>query len=192
MSARAIALAALLGALVACVVHRQSEQYACTTNRDCKDMRVCTDGYCVDRLTEVCPAPCTSCDLTTMTCNVDCSAGQPCGDLQCPAGFACAVKCSAQGCGNIDCALASRCTVTCTGSSACRAIDCGRARCEVSCSGQQACSTVDCSASCACDVDCNGSASCPLQHCPAPLCSTAGAGSVCTSAPPGCDQCFSP
>jgi len=191
MTPRAAAVTALFAMLAACAVHRQSEPYACTTNRDCKEPRVCAEGYCVDRLTGTCPAPCTSCDLTTMSCDVECGAAQPCGDVRCPAGFNCTVKCSSGGCGAIDCAQASACTVTCTGAAACGEIQCGSARCAASCSGARACSSIDCGASCACDVACNGSA-CPIQTCPV-LCSVAtGAGPVCSSTPPGCDQCFSP
>lgn len=199
MKAFAIVLSLAMFGLAAlsatsCLVNRRSETYACTSNSDCDNDRSCENGYCVE---DPCPSPCSSCDLTDRTCQIECSANKPCGDVKCPVGFRCTIQCSnANACGNIDCAEGNGCDITCGGGLSCQGINCGANACDITCNGTAACPSIDCANSCKCDVDCsNTTNSCPSISCPL---STAGKpcnqdgvpGEVCDStAGPACSKC---
>jgi hypothetical protein len=183
-----------LAATTSCWVHRKSDDLACNTTGDCRNGGTCENGYCLGGTSNGCPAPCTSCDLGHLTCEVDCAQGQLCGALHCPAGFQCTIKCSAGACGDIDCAAAQSCDIECQGAGACHNINCGPGACSISCSAQ-ACSAVDCMASCACDVSCPNPNTCPIMSCPTvfgtgALCTRQGIpGARCDSSQSDCDTC---
>lgn len=177
-----------------CSVDRHSSDFTCTSDSDCKDStRTCDRGYCVESSSDGCPSPCTSCDLTDLSCRIDCSASKPCGNVQCPLGFACTIRCSnASACGSIDCAQGASCDISCDGALACGGINCGFGQCSVDCAGTDACQTIDCVTSCACDVRCNNPEACPPPSCPPGLTyCTRGAvpGATCDSSQDGCDRC---
>jgi len=191
---RIVALVALGVVPIGCWVSRRSEGYACTHSSDCDASRTCDNGYCVLRQPE-CPSGCTSCDLTAMTCRIECTAGKPCGDVTCPAGFDCTVRCNNSGaCGDVTCGAGKSCDISCSGQGSCQAIDCATTRCHVQCSGAAACPFIGCANACRCDVTCGNPAACPGMACPrvgASFCTSDGtAGGVCD---PGfdsqCDRC---
>jgi hypothetical protein len=196
-----VLVAAGLAALAAsCSVHRVSDGFACDpagNGSPCASGRVCRQGFCVESSggTDACPSQCTSCDVGDRTCEIDC-AGKPCGNVQCPAGYDCTIRCTNGGtCGGVDCAQAHSCDVTCTGPAACGNLDCGAQQCRIRCSGSLACAMIDCTASCSCDVVCSSpAASCPNRACPAGalgLCTEDGtAATPCNSDPPGCGLCL--
>lgn len=186
-----------LGALstASCLVSRRSEGYACSTSSDCRDPdRTCENGYCVR---SPCPSPCTVCDLTDKTCEIDCTVqSKPCGAIQCPAGFDCTIRCTKPNvCGDIDCSQSNSCDITCSATSACGAINCGPHACDISCSGTSACPMIDCADSCQCDVSCNNttnvcpSISCPLGPTGQPCTGTGTVGENCDSSEPACNTC---
>jgi len=186
-----------LGALPAttCSVDRHSSEFACTSDSDCKDTtRTCDQGYCVERASNNCPSPCTSCDLSNGTCQITCNAGRPCGNVQCPFGFDCTIKCNnANACGSIDCVPGTSCDITCNNGLACGPINCGFGECSVDCNGTSACQTVDCFTSCKCDVKCNSVTDCAPPSCPpGPTFCTQDEipGATCDSSPDGCDRCI--
>lgn len=177
-----------------CFVHRVSEDFACQVNRDCADGRVCDQGFCIEAAS-LCPSPCTSCDVDARFCRIDCTAGRPCGNLQCPAGYDCEIRCNNSGaCGAIDCAAAASCDIDCAGPASCGNLHCGAGECAIRCQGTGACPSVDCAASCACDVACNQPAWCPSMACPTtvlgPCTQEGSAGAPCDSTEPGCGLCF--
>lgn len=181
-------------AMTSCAVNRRSDALACTTSADCHDNRTCDRGYCVERVGD-CPSPCTSCDPGNKTCKIECSAGKPCGDVQCPSGYDCTIDCnSANACGSIDCVPGTKCDISCAGARSCGPINCGPTECKVDCSGLAACPSIDCAAACSCDVDCNNATACPSMSCPQSLdycAKTTAAGQVCDSgASPLCDRCL--
>ena len=193
-----IILLAILGlgslSTTSCSVTRQSERYRCEVDSDCEMGRSCDHGYCVQ---VPCPSQCSSCDLSSMSCKIDCTSNKPCGDVQCPAGFDCTIRCNDSGaCGDIDCAQGDGCEVHCARAASCGAINCGGNECDIDCSGMSACPSIDCAASCKCDVSCND----PTTECPMISCPQRG-GSYCSdgklpnepcdsSASPPCDRCM--
>jgi len=178
----AIALAMMTVPAASCLVSNRAPDFECSTTTDCTDGRICTSGYCVvGEEQEDCPSPCTSCDLGTMDCTVDCSEGS-CGDLTCPTGFDCTVNCDAGSCGDIDCGGAESCTVNCEGGGACGNVTCGAGECDIDCQGGSACGDVSCADSCQCDVTCANATSCGTVSCP-----TSDTGDPCTDAD-GCDS----
>jgi hypothetical protein len=189
-----------LGSLSAtsCLVTRRSEGYACNTTSDCDDNRTCEDGYCVQvQSANGCPSVCPDCDMAAQTCDITCSAGKPCGSLQCPQGFRCTIRCtSSNSCGDIDCAAGHGCEINCGGASSCKNINCGEKPCDITCNGPASCPSIDCASSCKCDVDCNNtdtacpSISCPLDALGKPCTKNATAGETCdSSAHTSCDKC---
>jgi hypothetical protein len=190
----AIAMAAALGLLpAACSVNRLSDQFACTTDRDCHDGRSCDQGFCVEA---ACPPGCTSCDLDAHTCNFACSAAGPCGHIHCASGYDCTVRCDgADACDQIDCSDGHSCDIQCAAGQACGEIDCSGHACNIACSADGACRFIDCGDACRCDVDCKTAAACDHMACPVAddgtICTVGNQiGGVCTSmATPGCDTC---
>jgi hypothetical protein len=205
MSKAATALVVVLAAAglaalstASCSVHRLSDGYACNpagTGSECGSGRFCDQGFCVEGgSTEGCPGQCTTCDVEDKTCRIECNAGNPCSNVQCPAGYDCTIRCSNSGaCGIVDCAQAHSCDIDCSGSAACGPLNCGLQECSIRCAGMFACPLIDCAASCKCDVTCNNVASCPSMECPTALgpCTEQGsAGATCDSSQPGCDVCL--
>ena len=190
----ALGLVAAIAAIPACFTSRRSDAYACATTADCDASRVCLSGYCVVRDGASCPAVCASCDLVDLTCRIDCASGKSCGDIACPPGFDCTIRCGAGACGKVDCSQSLACDVSCSGGGACREVTCGAGRCDVACSGANGCAAVDCRSSCACDVSCNNGNSCGTMQCPmvgATACTRSGqAGAACDSTEASaCSRC---
>ena len=201
---------ALVFALAAsCSITHKSGDYACTKTSDCNSGRDCVGGFCVVAGSEIdapiilhdaprgdsgngCPANCSSCDVPTHSCIIDCANGSNCnGNVACPAGWTCDVKCDTDNsCRNgVSCAGTTSCKVECSGRSSCEDVVCGTGRCDVECTGQQSCQKqIVCGTSCGCDVRCQGSGSCPDQQvtCTSVACDL-GAG--CTSLPATCHTC---
>jgi hypothetical protein len=133
--------------LAACSVNRKSNGLICERNNDCQDGRRCDDGYCVaSSNNDDCPSRCSSCDVDRRTCEIDCDAGNACGDIDCPAGYSCTIKCSgARACGDINCGAGGSCDITCASAGACGEIDCElNCRCDVHCAGSGACGDMAC------------------------------------------------
>lgn len=196
-AALAVALAAIAALPASCTVHRVSDDYACTSDVDCKDGRFCDQGFCVHSASGACPDPCTSCDLDNRTCRIECTAGHPCGAVHCPVGFACTIRCNNAGaCGDVDCAAGRGCDLDCSGAASCGNVQCGAGACAVRCDGVAACPGIDCAASCRCDVDCTSPASeCPSLSCPraaGPCTENGSDGAPCSSSEPGCSACLGP
>ena len=189
-----LGFAGLAALPASCFVHRASDDYACGSDGDCKDGRVCDHGFCVTAASATCPSPCTSCSVADKTCRVDCNGNTPCGSVQCPAGYDCTIRCNnGSACGDIDCAAGSSCDIACLGGASCGNINCGAAECSIRCSGAGACPSVDCAASCSCDVSCNQSNECPSMSCPRDVgpCTESGSdGTPCDSSQPGCGLCL--
>ncbi|HEU4727605.1 MAG TPA: hypothetical protein VFT22_06945 [Kofleriaceae bacterium] len=175
-----------------CSVDRHSSEFACTSDGECADARICDQGFCVEA-ERACPSPCDDCSFSAMTCQIVCNAANPCGSVQCPAGFACTIRCGNPGaCASIDCAQATRCDISCNNAMACGPINCGSGECSVDCSGSESCQAVDCAGSCSCDVKCNNPMACPAPSCPmGPTQCTRNneLGAPCDSSQQGCDSC---
>lgn len=182
------ALAIQAAVVFSCSISHRTNDYACTSTADCNSGRVCSDGYCVVNGTELvdaftppkdgqnnhpdapntngCPDACTSCDVSTKQCTIDCNVdGSNCNDqVVCPAGWDCDVKCDTDNScrAGVACAGTTGCKVECTGRGSCEDVQCGTSRCEVDCIGSQTCrSAIECNQSCGCDVKCTGNQSCP-------------------------------
>ncbi|MCW5801435.1 MAG: hypothetical protein KIT31_03420 [Deltaproteobacteria bacterium] len=194
-----------------CSIHHRSDALACTNNRDCTEPgSKCEDGVCTqpngpgadaprpdaklppDASAPACPPECTSCNVNTMRCEIDCAS--PSADctkrITCPTGWDCDIACSGnQQCrAGVDCQKSRSCNVTCSGTASCRNVGCGPGPCNVQCTGQDACRTVACGPSCRCDVGCSGAARCENVSCPDFLCGTFEGG--CSSQFFGCSsQC---
>ena len=198
----------LLAVLGACSISHRSDQFACDDQNRCDPGKSCQDGFCVtmgtpgdgpvvdpdgspppDTLT--CPAQCTSCNLNTMTCTVDCNVSPAtCGAaINCPAGFNCNILCTRNDlCQNINCTQGESCNIVCKGNTTCKNVVCGPGKCDVDCTGMGSCRGVNCGDSCACDVSCGNNVSCLQVTCPDLQCSGFGL-ERCTSAPDGCHNC---
>ena len=145
---RARTLAALFGVTfaVACLVDRPSEDLTCSTTADCgrfPELRACIDHYCV---VQDCPDDCTACDESAKTCQVDCSSADDCsGDITCPDGWNCTIRCIGDGaCNDVNCQSGSQCSIVCMGDGACGDIRCDDAcQCDLDCVGG-ACSSMQC------------------------------------------------
>lgn len=180
--------------VASCSVHRLSDSFTCDPNGDgheCGSDRFCSQGFCVQT---DCPDQCSSCDVGERICRIQCTAGKPCGDVQCPAGYDCTIRCQNNGaCGAVDCAQAHSCDVECFGPGSCGNLNCGKNACAIDCSGTLACPMIDCAASCSCDVSCTGTSSCPSMACPmgslGPCTDQGSAGAPCNSNRAGCDVC---
>jgi len=206
-------LALLVTLLAACSINKRSDQFACETAQQCDRGQTCQDGFCVGGSPPtdsqepdpdgqlppdafVCPAQCTSCNLNTMTCTVDCNVSPTtCGNpINCPTGFNCNILCTKNElCQNINCSQGQSCKLECKGINTCRNVVCGPGECDITCTGNQSCRAVNCESSCACDVTCTPNTTCLTVDCPEltnqPFaCSGLNPGR-CTSAPEGCDTC---
>jgi hypothetical protein len=205
-------LAVAVGIASSCSITHKSDALACTKQSDCAGGRQCINGYCVvsgeidapapppDGMkiidADLCPAQCTKCEMSTMTCTIDCAGGGGCdATVTCPAGWNCNILCDV---GNscragVDCTQGASCDITCSGTSSCRGVVCGLGRCDVTCSGASSCRGVDCSESCACDVACSGPQSCAngAITCAHGFECRGGSTTIlgCTSMPNGCDTC---
>ncbi len=140
-----LALAAIVAA--SCSINHKSDDYTCTTQADCGPDRVCSGGYCVltgvqdakvdspttpppdariDAPMEMCPPQCTSCNVNTKQCNIDCAVTS-CTQaaIVCPAGWDCDIKCSTNNaCAmGVNCANAASCALTCSGQGSCRNVN---------------------------------------------------------------------
>ena len=174
---------------VACSVEHRSETFtACERASDCPNNQACTNNLCVasgvvDAPVVVdavgidalgCPSQCTSCNLGTMTCNVDCAISPAScnGLIACPTGWNCVIGCTTtNSCRNgIDCSMAKSCEINCSGMSSCRNIACGPGPCNTVCSGAQSCSGVSCGPSCSCNVQCQNQQACNQIACTALTC----------------------
>lgn len=191
-----------------CSINHKSGDFECTKQSDCVGGRTCNGGYCVfptgtidappgDTVVvdgaidgNACPAQCTSCDLGSHTCRVDCAVSSCNGPIVCPAGWNCDVACStASSCrAGVTCTGAGTCKIACTGTGSCRDLQCGSGKCDITCSGSNSCRNVACSPSCGCDVKCTpGVASCEGVTCTAIQCDTGlGCSSQITNS---CDTC---
>lgn len=184
-----------------CSVTHRSNEFACERTADCAFGRICTDGLCVSVLPvdagprdagSVCPAACTSCNVDTRSCRIDCDEPGSCTQaITCPAGWSCEVTCSADNsCRNgLDCSDALDCKVTCSGAASCRTVQCGTGRCDVECIGKDACRSVDCIDACACDVRCGDAALCADLTCKDLRCFPDTIDNGCSSLPRLCDTC---
>lgn len=173
----AVLLTALIAVATACAIDRRSDDFACSSSRDCNSGRSCIDNVCVLGVVDAapCPSNCSSCDVSARTCTIDCATANCAARVVCPAGWACNVKCNAENsCRNgVSCANTTSCSVECLGKSSCQDVVCGAGKCTVDCSGEQSCRNVACGSSCACDVTCGGSSSCRGQLlCTQPTCGT--------------------
>jgi len=193
-----------------CSISKKSGDFACTKQTDCNDGRVCSDGFCVISGTQEidaatpgdghagdsgngCPSQCSSCNVQTKSCVIDCAAGANCNDIACPAGWSCDVKCNVEGAcrAGISCTGSTGCTIECTAKNTCAGIVCGTGPCDVECSGVQSCRQVTCGPSCACDVRCTGSQSCTQGiACTSVACRTSATAPGCTSEPLACHSCM--
>jgi len=201
----------LIALVAACSINHRSDEVACVFDNDCGgNGKVCRDNQCVGGTDTdggpkkdapppkpdafVCPFPCTSCEMSTNTCIVDCSVNpNACeGQVVCPAGFNCDIRCSTDNsCRNgVNCTMGIDCTIECTGVSSCRGLVCGTGACKVGCNALDACRNVQCGNACACDTECSNGARCENIFCkqgPNGLCKFTFGG--CTSQLDGCNTC---
>ena len=210
------AVIGLLAFLTACSINHRSDEVACIVDSDCGGGgKTCHNNQCIGEDggkpdpdakpgkdtplppdAFVCPQPCTSCDSSTMTCTVDCSitATGCAGQVVCPPGFNCDIKCNVDNaCRNgVNCTAGLDCGVECSGGSSCRGVVCGTGICKVGCGGFDSCRNVNCGQACACDVECGQLARCEAITCKL---GTNGFscrpqfGNGCTSAPDSCNTC---
>ena len=201
-----------LCALAACSINHRTDQLACERQTDCDNGQTCSEGFCLvvgnpsdgpgpdpdgpKPDSQTCPTQCTSCQLATMTCTVDCNQSPATcqAAINCPAGFNCNILCTRNDvCSSINCSQAASCKIECKGNSTCDNVTCGPGPCDINCIGGQACGAVDCDSSCACNVACGNNAGlCLNVSCPDPdgpgTCSGLGPGR-CTSERDGCNTC---
>jgi len=96
------------------------------------------------------------------TCEIDVTTT---GDVTCPAGMPCVIKCNATGAcnGTIDCSAATKCTIDCDASTTCNLahFNCHGADCTIVCHATNTCnlSTIDVTQS-QCDLQCCASNTC--------------------------------
>ncbi len=144
----------------------------------------------IDGNPNVCPAQCSSCDIPSHTCKIDCAVTSCNGAVVCPPGWNCDVACSTTGsCRNgVTCTGTGSCKIACSGANSCRDLQCGSGKCDITCTGSTSCRNVACSPSCGCDVKCSpGVAACEGVSCTAIQCDT-GLGCSSTNVQ-SCDTC---
>jgi hypothetical protein len=200
-------LVLLVALLASCSIDHRSDQYACKVSSECGDGRVCDNGFCIVAGSidaprgdaprpggdggGNCPAPCTSCNVQTKTCNVNCQLTNCTNAITCPAGYKCDIDCNTDNaCRNgVSCQTAAACAIECSAKSSCEDVQCGPGPCQVACSGPSSCRDISCGNSCACDVTCTGNQSCQSGiQCTSFACrSMTGLG--CTSVPAFCHSC---
>lgn len=174
ITAVAVAAISAICGLAACAVNHRSSDFACQTQNDCRDGRICLDNLCVRSNdvppdapqfpdASVCPSQCTSCNTAQKTCTIDCPGSGDCDSLVlCPNGWSCNVLCGGQNsCSNgVSCFGATSCTVTCSGRQSCKTVSCGLGNCKIGCTGPGSCgNSVVCGPG-MCGVDCTGLNSC--------------------------------
>ena len=211
--------AALTFAIIgSCSVNHRSGDYACAKQSDCASPRVCEQGFCTvppgvpidgppstvdghlnqdasthpDASSNICPSICTSCDLGSHKCKIECNLNpSSCnGTVTCPDGFDCNIDCNTpNACRNgVDCTNAAACAITCVGTGSCRGLQCGDGPCSVFCTGSSSCRGIACNGSCACDVECGSISLCQDISCPGLACDTVTGG--CNLTGPGCNTCM--
>jgi hypothetical protein len=210
-----VALSTLLAiAIASCLITDRSQNFACTSTSMCATGRTCVAGFCVegngvpmdapvvidgmmitpDSPESSCPPACTTCDITHMTCTIDCKTSGTCGSaVTCPTGYACNIECNGPGAcrSGVDCTNATACEIECSGDLSCSGIECGSGACDVSCSGSDSCRVgtqttgVDCMSSCDCVVSCTGAESCVDVTCPTG-CETGTLPTGCEDTSPDC------
>ena len=202
-----LALLAMLAC--ACSINHRSGDFSCTKTSDCSTGRTCDNGFCIvpgsidapqNDATKGggdgnnCPPGCTSCNVATKQCTIDCSLpGSNCGSqITCPANYKCDVQCKGDNAcrSGVNCAFATLCTVECIGTSSCRNVMCGAGRCDIMCEGSGSCqSNISCGNSCGCDITCTGPNSCQnLPSCTSAACILLNPRG-CTSQPANCHSC---
>jgi len=194
---RALLVATII--VAACIPTSKSEEFTCTSQADCRDGRMCSEGYCVFGTSPMdapngCPPGCDDCNVSLKTCSIECRTPGACTQVECPAGYECDIVCESNACPVINCTGAAGCTIDCQGDESCPAIACGAGYCDIECD-DDACGQISCGASCACDVNCQavGGGRCGTQACPTSgndECTDTGTpAGDCTSSAPGCDMC---
>jgi hypothetical protein len=206
MSARVLAVFAVVVALAGCKLDRRSGAYACDTQADCDDGRTCDDGWCVEvgggdggavadadpdqpdadpnqpdagpDAAFVCPGACSSCNAENV-CIMACPTLGACADqVVCPPGVACKVECEGDNscAAGVDCTDAASCRIECNGAGSCAQ----RLLC-----GQGQC-IVECPGtdSCTAGTDCSASCAC-VTNCAASACD---APSACVNEEPQCND----
>lgn len=178
-------IAAVTAALVigSCSIQHRSGDFACETSADCAFGRICSDHVCVSTLPpdagtdapsrdagQVCPSQCSTCDVGSHTCLIDCgsSPDKICDSrLVCPAGWNCKINCNGQNAcsSGVDCSEAASCDLTCLGRNSCKQVDCGTGKCNLDCIGIDSCRDIDCLSACACDVFCGDQSLCAQVTC---------------------------
>jgi hypothetical protein len=208
LAALGFVLACCLVVAAGCSVSHRSGDFACKTTADCSRDRTCVEGLCVVSAVDagakadgppigdaaVCPSQCTSCNVATKSCTIDCAlSGNACNQaITCPAGWDCIIGCSTNGsCRNgINCQNSKSCTITCGAAQSCRNVSCGAGPCNIDCAGNGSCRDVSCGASCACDVTCRINSACLNLTCKSPPdCTGPLPFGGCTSQNPGCNTC---
>jgi hypothetical protein len=205
-----------------CSVQHRSQDFACTDPSQCATGRTCINGFCVDNSPAdaatgdgnlpgdgnspfpdapgSCPQPCTSCDLGSMTCTIDCLLDPTvcASEVDCPPGYKCNILCNDNNActAGVHCDQATACVINCTGKSSCADVVCGPGACTIACSGSDSCTSdnagdaIDCSTSCACEVTCTGQRSCfGTVACPDGCNSVSTNGVGCEDTTSGCNSC---
>lgn len=199
----AVVVGTMIAVTGSCSINHRSDGFACTTNSDCTDGRVCNDGFCIvagsidasrgdaqrGDAGGNCPGMCTSCNTSLKTCTIDCQQTNCTNIVTCPTGYKCDIQCNADNsCRNgINCGGAASCSIDCISKESCQGVVCGPGPCDVACMGPATCKNVACSNSCACDVLCTGNQSCQQGISCSSLACTSGSG--CTSVPALCHSC---
>jgi hypothetical protein len=220
-----IAMFAAFAAFViatSCAVQHRSQDFACTTSDQCATGRMCINGFCVDNspadaakddgvvgsdgkakpdAAVSCPPQCTSCDVATKVCTIDCNTHPAicAAEVVCPIDYTCNIECNAgSACSaGVNCAQAKACTLECSGKSSCSGVMCGPGACTVTCSGSASCAgnnggdAINCSSSCACSVMCTGTESClGVVDCPIGCASVSSGGGIgCQDTTANCNTC---
>lgn len=186
---------AVLALCAGCAINHRSGDYACGSQSDCNSGRECINGFCIvpgsiDASADGCPSRCSSCNLATHTCSIDCAVTSCAAKVACPVGWACAVKCNVDGaCSNgVSCAGTTSCSVDCSAKNTCSDVACSTGKCAVNCAGERSCRAVKCNSSCACDVKCSGARSCDALQCYPAQCTTAQPAG-CTALSINCHTC---
>ena len=158
-----------------CSIDKRSGAFACTTNADCGDGRVCMDSFCVVETgsnPQMIDAARGSGSGSGSGSGHGSGSGSGSGNM-CPATCTscgsngsgertCDIDCSQKNCtnGTITCPTGFACTIMCSQNNDCPTVNCSTAAaCAVTCSGDSSCEQVTCGSG-ACDVTCSGKDAC--------------------------------